>query len=110
VQALDATATQGFWIGTSYLLVVAVTMPFTASISDIVGRPQTLWVTVLSFTIGTIVCAVSHSIGIMLVGRCLQGVGGGGIIIISLVIFSDMVPLRFRPKYVGVLYVFINHS
>ncbi|KIX92881.1 uncharacterized protein Z520_11357 [Fonsecaea multimorphosa CBS 102226] len=103
VQALNATSTQGFWIGTSYLLVVAVTMPFTASISDIVGRPQTLFTVLLSFTVGTILCATAHSIGIMLVGRCLQGVGGGGVIIISLVIFSDIVPLRFRPKYVGVL-------
>ncbi|ETI21001.1 hypothetical protein G647_07344 [Cladophialophora carrionii CBS 160.54] len=103
VQALDATATQGFWIGTSYLLVVAVTMPFTASISDIVGRPQTLFITVVSFTVGTILCAVARSIGLMLVGRCLQGIGGGGVIIISLVIFSDIVPLRFRPQYVGVL-------
>ncbi|OAP64783.1 hypothetical protein AYL99_00755 [Fonsecaea erecta] len=103
VQALDATSTQGFWIGTSYLLVVAVTMPFTASISDIVGRPQTLFTVLLSFTVGTILCATAHSIGIMLVGRCLQGIGGGGVIILSLVIFSDIVPLRFRPQYVGVL-------
>ncbi|OQU99014.1 hypothetical protein CLAIMM_04719 [Cladophialophora immunda] len=103
VQSLNATSTQGFWIGTSYLLVVAVTMPFTASISDIVGRPQTLFTVLLSFTVGTILCATAHSIGIMLVGRCLQGVGGGGVIILSLVIFSDIVPLRFRPQYVGVL-------
>ncbi|KIW97950.1 uncharacterized protein Z519_01534 [Cladophialophora bantiana CBS 173.52] len=103
VQALNATSTQGFWIGTSYLLVVAVTMPFTASISDIVGRPQTLFTVLLSFTVGTVLCATAHSIGIMLVGRCLQGVGGGGVIILSLVVFSDIVPLRFRPQYVGVL-------
>jgi MFS family permease len=78
-------------------------MPFTASISDIVGRPQTLFVAVVSFTVGTILCAVSHGIGLMLVGRSLQGIGGGGVIILSLVIFSDIVPLRFRPQYVGVL-------
>lgn len=78
-------------------------MPFTASISDIVGRPQVLFTVVVSFTIGTILCAVSHSIGLMLVGRCLQGIGGGGVISISLIIFSDIVPLRFRPQYVGVL-------
>ena len=103
MQALNATATQGFWIGTSYLLVVAVTMPLIASISNIVGRPQVLFVGVISFTLGSILCAVSRHIGLMLVGRCIQGVGGGAVIIISLVIFSDIVPLRFRPQYVGVL-------
>ncbi len=78
-------------------------MPFTASISDIAGRPQTLFVSLVSFSVGTILCAVSHGIGLMIVGRCLQGIGGGGVIILSLVIFSDIVPLRFRPQYVGVL-------
>ena len=78
-------------------------MPFTASISDIAGRMQTLITALVSFTIGTILCAVSHGIGLMLVGRCLQGIGGGGIIILSLVIFTDIVPLRFRPQYIGVL-------
>ena len=103
VPALNANATQGFWIGTSYLLVVAVTMPFTASISDIFGRPQALFTAVLSFTVGTILCAVSHSIDLMLAGRCLQGIGGGAVIILSLVILSDIVPLRFRPQHVDVL-------
>ena len=78
-------------------------MPFTASISDIVGRPQTLTAAVVSFTAGTIMCGLAHNIELMLVGRCFQGVGGGGVIIISLVVFSDIVPLRFRPQYVGVL-------
>ncbi|EXJ94395.1 hypothetical protein A1O1_02789 [Capronia coronata CBS 617.96] len=103
VQALNASATQGFWIGTSYLLTCAVTMPFTASLSDILGRPHCLFASIVTFTIGTIVCATAHSISQMLVGRCIQGVGGGGIIILSLVIFSDIVPLRFRPRYVGII-------
>ncbi len=103
VRALDATATQGFWIGTSYLLTCAVTMPFTASISDVVGRPPMLFASVLLFTAGSVLCATARGIEQMLVGRSLQGVGGGGIIILSLVIFSDMVPLRFRPRYVGII-------
>lgn len=81
-------------------------MPFTASISDVVGRPQTLFTSVSMFAVGTILCATAHSIGVLLVGRCLQGIGGGGIIILSLVIFSDIVPLRFRPQYIGIMLVF----
>lgn len=40
-------------------------------------------------------------------GRCVQGVGGGGIIILSLVIFTNIVPLRFRSKYYGIMYVMV---
>ncbi|EXJ84689.1 hypothetical protein A1O3_05359 [Capronia epimyces CBS 606.96] len=103
VQALNATATQGFWIGTSYLLTCAVTMPFIASLSDMLGRPPCLFASLVAFTTGTVLCATAHSIALLLVGRCIQGVGGGGIIILSLVIFSDIVPLRFRPRYVGII-------
>ena len=38
-------------------------------------------------------------------GRCVQGIGGGGITILGLVIFTDIVPLRFRPKYFGIMCV-----
>ncbi|KAF3020112.1 hypothetical protein E8E14_006144 [Neopestalotiopsis sp. 37M] len=101
VTDLGGDTTQGFWIGTSYLLSNAVTMPFIAAISDIFGRPICLVVALAFFTIGTLLCCLAHDIGRMLVGRSLQGVGGGGIIVLSLVVFTDIVPLRFRPKWYG---------
>ena len=55
------------------------------------------------FTIGTIFCCAAQSIGVMLAGRSIQGIGGGGIIILSLVIFTDIVPLRYRPKYLSTM-------
>lgn len=51
------------------------------------------------FTFGTALCAVAHDFGVLLTGRCIQGVGGGGIITLAQVIFCDIVPLRQRPKY-----------
>jgi MFS family permease len=58
-----------------------------------------LVISLLFFTIGTILCAVSKEFTMMLTGRCIQGVGGGGIITLTQVIFCDIVPLRQRPKY-----------
>jgi predicted MFS family arabinose efflux permease len=101
--ALSITATQAFWVGTSYLLTSAVTMPFLAALSDIFGRTWVLLSSLASFTIGTILCCRAGDITILLVGRCIQGVGGGGIIILSLVIITDIVPLRYRPKWFGVM-------
>ncbi|KAK2074829.1 hypothetical protein P8C59_009003 [Phyllachora maydis] len=100
---LQIDATQGFWIGTSYLLACGVFMPFIASLSNIFGRPVCLWTCMVFFTVGSIVCSVAHNIATMLVGRCVQGMGGGGVVVLSLVIFTDIVPLRYRPKYYGIV-------
>ncbi|OLN95815.1 putative MFS-type transporter C1399.02-like protein 1 [Colletotrichum chlorophyti] len=100
---LGLSTYDGFWIGTAYLLANAVMMPFIADLSHVFGRRPCLSVSVASFALGTIFCCVSHSIGLMLVGRSLQGVGGAGIIVLCLVIFTDIVPLRFRPKWYGLV-------
>ncbi|KAI1325531.1 major facilitator superfamily transporter [Xylariaceae sp. FL0255] len=102
IQSLGGTATQAFWIGTSYLLVNAVTMPVICAVSNVFGRPICLIFALSAFTVGTILCATAHNVGQMLVGRSIQGVGGGGIHSLGLVIQTDIVPLRYRPKWYGV--------
>ncbi|KAI1822460.1 major facilitator superfamily transporter [Xylaria intraflava] len=102
VEDLEGTATQAFWIGTSYLLVNAVTMPVICAVSNVFGRPVCLIFALIAFAVGTILCAVSHNIGTLLVGRSIQGVGGGGIHSLGLVVQTDIVPLRWRPKWYGV--------
>ena len=79
-------------------------MPYTAALSDIFGRPICLLVSLSSFALGSIVCCVAKNLLALLVGRCFQGVGGGGIIILALVICTDIVPLRYRAKYYGIMY------
>ncbi|KAI0096133.1 major facilitator superfamily transporter [Nemania sp. FL0031] len=101
VKDIGGSTTQAFWIGTSYLLVNAVSMPVICSISNVVGRPICLTFAIAAFTVGTIVCCTANSIGAMLVGRSIQGVGGGGIHSLSLVIQTDFIPLRHRPKWYG---------
>lgn len=54
------------------------------------------------FTIGTLLCCLSHNFNEFLAGRSIQGVGGGGILALGLVILTDIVPLRQRPIYLGV--------
>jgi len=80
-------------------------MPFTAALSDVFGRPICLISSIILFTIGTILCCVAQSLTLLLVSRSVQGIGGGGIFILGLVIFTDIVPLRFRAKYYGIMYV-----
>lgn len=51
------------------------------------------------FTFGTALCAVAHDFTVMLIERCVQGVGGGGNIAMTQIIFCDMIPLRQQPRY-----------
>ena len=103
VTALDGTQSDGFWIGTSYLLTCAVCMPFLASLSDIFGRAPVLLSSLLLFTIGTVLCCVADTLATLIGGRCVQGIGGGGLIILALVILTDICPLRYRAKYYAII-------
>ena len=80
---LHGTANEALWTGTSYLLTSAVFQPFIAALSDIFGRRELLLPSLLLFTAGTAVCCVAQNFTIMLAGRSVQGVGGGGIITLS---------------------------
>ncbi|KAK1995829.1 major facilitator superfamily transporter [Colletotrichum falcatum] len=97
---LGGSATDAFWAGTSYLLPCAVCQPFIGALSDIFGRKEMLLFSLSFFTLGTLLCApLADDFTVLLAGRSLQGVGGGGIITMGQIIFADIVPLRLRPKY-----------
>ncbi|KAF9877104.1 major facilitator superfamily transporter [Colletotrichum karsti] len=103
IQDIGGSSTQAFWVGTSYLISCAVAMPFLASLSDIFGRPIILIGSLIFFTVGTILCCVAGDITLLLVGRVIQGIGAGGMYVLSLVVFTDIVPLRHRPKLYGII-------
>jgi MFS family permease len=57
----------------------------------------------LFFLVGTILAGISTNFLFMLVGRSLQGVGGGGVIALSEIIVTDLIPLRLRGQYYGII-------
>jgi MFS family permease len=73
-------------------------------LSDLFGRKEMLLLSIFFFTLGTLLCApLAHDFTVLLAGRCLQGIGGGGIITMGQVIFADIIPLRQRPKYFSIV-------
>ncbi|KAI0571355.1 major facilitator superfamily transporter [Pyrenophora tritici-repentis] len=101
--SLRGSAAETFWTGTAYLLISAVFQPVIAAASACCGRQRLLVMSIILFTFGTAFCAVAHDFAAMLTGRCVQGVGGGGVIAMTQVIFCDMVPLRQRPQYLSMV-------
>jgi MFS family permease len=80
-----------------------VFQPSFASFSNIFGRRPMILIALLFFCVGAIISAIANNFTYMLVGRSIQGVSGGGIISLSEVIITDLVPLRWRGQYFGIL-------
>lgn len=55
------------------------------------------------FLVGAIIAAVSHNFGVLLAGRSLQGIGGGGLIALTEIVVTDLVPLRLRGQWFGII-------
>jgi EmrB/QacA subfamily drug resistance transporter len=72
-----ATPTSAAWILTGYLLAAAVATPIVGKLGDLFGRGRVLTVVLLAFAVGSAVCALAPSLGVLVSGRVIQGVGGG---------------------------------
>ncbi len=60
-------------------------------------------VSLVFFLVGALIGALAKNFTYMLVGRAIQGVGGGGIIVLSEIIVTDLVPLKFRGNWFAVI-------
>jgi MFS family permease len=80
-----------------------VFQPSWASFSRIIGRKPVLLAALLLFTIGAIIASVANNSAVMLVGRSVQGVGGGGLVALTYVITTDIVTLRERGKWFSLI-------
>lgn len=89
------------WIGSAYMLANAVSVPSWGKISDIWGRKPILLLAVAIFWVGSLLCAVSVSMGMLIAARAIQGVGGGGIVVLVNICISDLFSLRRRGVYYG---------
>lgn len=77
------------------------------SVSDVLGRKQPLYASMILFMIGAIVFATADSMIVLIIGRLIQGLGAGGLDVLEEIILADITTLRERPKYIGLLAIFI---
>jgi MFS family permease len=79
---LNGTAIEAFWAGTSFLLASTVFQPNFASFSHIFGRMPVIMVSIAFFFVGVMMAALANDFGVLLAGRSIQGIGGGGMFFI----------------------------
>jgi MFS family permease len=85
------------------MLCCAVFQPVIGSFSSIFGRKYLLTGAVLFFLAGCIGCALARNFNTILVCRAIQGAGGGGIVVMTEIVVCDMIPLRLRGEWFGLL-------
>lgn len=91
------------WIVLSYLVAYTVTVPITGRISDFAGRIPVFTFAMMLFLGGSVVVAVSDSLLVMIVGRTLQGLGGGAMLPVSMALVADVVPRHRRAAALGIV-------
>ncbi|KAK6440787.1 hypothetical protein LTR95_002986 [Oleoguttula sp. CCFEE 5521] len=97
-------STSGYtWIGSAFTLANAASVPSWGKISDIFGRKPMLLLANIVFMIGSLVAALSTSIGMLIAARAVQGLGGGGLVILVNITIGDLFSLRVRGAFYGVI-------
>lgn len=99
LKALNLTS----WIATSYFLTLTSFQPLYGKLSDIFGRKQCLLFAYAIFGIGNLFCGLARNINELIAARVFQGIGGGGMTTVVSILMSDIVPLRDRGVWQGII-------
>lgn len=91
------------WLTTAYLLATTIVMPVYGKFGDVLGRRRLFLVAIALFTIASVGCAFAGDFTQLILWRAVQGLGGGGLMILSQAIIADIVPASERGKYLGPL-------
>src|SRR5450631_117621 len=89
------------WVVTAYLLTATAVTPLYGKLSDIHGRRVMMLIAIVVFIAGSLICALAPSMIALVLGRALQGAGGGGLMVLAQTIIADIVSPRERGRYQG---------
>jgi EmrB/QacA subfamily drug resistance transporter len=89
------------WVITAYLLASTATTQVWGKLGDQYGRKYLFMAAIVIFLIGSALSGLSHTMTELIAFRALQGIGGGGLLVLAQAIIGDIVPPRERGKYQG---------
>ncbi|MYV98246.1 MDR family MFS transporter [Streptomyces sp. SID3343] len=89
------------WVVTAYLLASTISTPLWGKLGDLFGRKKLYQASIVIFLIGSVLCGIAQNMIELIAFRAIQGLGGGGLIVLSQAIIGDVVPPRERGRYQG---------
>ncbi|TBU37746.1 major facilitator superfamily domain-containing protein [Dichomitus squalens] len=91
------------WVGSAYGLASAASLPLSGRLADTFGRRPVMLASVGLFFLGSALSGASQSMDMLIGARTVQGIGSGGILNLSEIIVSDLVPLLERGMFMGII-------
>ncbi|WEJ57417.1 MDR family MFS transporter [Devosia sp. FJ2-5-3] len=89
------------WVVIAYLLSSTVVAPIYGKLGDLYGRKIVLQIAIVLFLIGSVLSASANSMTFLIAARAIQGLGGGGLMVIAMTVVADVIPARQRGKVQG---------
>jgi EmrB/QacA subfamily drug resistance transporter len=90
------------WVVTGYLLASTISTPLYGKLGDLYGRKRVFQAAIVIFLIGSALCGQAQGMGELIAFRTVQGLGGGGLIVLAQAIIGDVVSPRDRGRYQGI--------
>ena len=91
------------WVVTSYLLAETVITAVVGKLGDLFGRKIVFQVSIVVFVAGSALSGAAQSMEWLIAARAIQGLGGGGLTVTATALIGDVIPLRERGRYQGML-------
>ncbi|KVU99427.1 EmrB/QacA family drug resistance transporter [Burkholderia ubonensis] len=89
------------WVVTAYLLSSTVVLPLYGKLGDLYGRKIVLQAAIVLFLAGSVLCGVAQDMTQLILLRALQGLGGGGLMVVTMAAIGDLIPPDERGRYQG---------
>ncbi|MFD5771118.1 MFS transporter, partial [Streptomyces sp. NPDC127049] len=89
------------WVVTAYMLASTAATPLWGKLGDQYGRKKLFQAAIVLFLIGSALCGIAQDMPQLIAFRAVQGLGGGGLMVLSMAIVGDLVSPRERGKYQG---------
>jgi EmrB/QacA subfamily drug resistance transporter len=91
------------WVTTAYILASTIMLPIYGNLGDLIGRKGLFIGAIALFILGSVIGGLSQNMTLLIGGRAVQGLGGGGLMILAQAIIADVVPARERGRYMGIM-------
>lgn len=91
------------WVVTAYLLGATAVTAVVGKLGDLFGRRAVFQHALVTFTIGSVLCGLSETMTVLTISRAVEGAGAGGMSVTASALVGEVVPLRYRGSYQGIL-------
>ncbi|KAI0297883.1 iron permease [Multifurca ochricompacta] len=99
----DLKGVQFIWVGSAYALGSTALVPLCGGLTQIIGRRPIMLSAIFLFALGSTICGAASSMNMLIAGRSVQGLGAGAITSSVQIMLSDLVTLRERGTFSGLM-------